>query len=357
MLDALKIANASTGGLSPQENMALTGLAHSLGKDSVIVEVGTFQGGTSRMLAQAAPDSQVYTIDLFDHLDPGYEQPDNLTIFRGTSLDFVQAHPDLTIDLLFIDANHALACVLNDIANFRGMLSETGYLAFHDYTASCMGVIVACNALIEGGGLRDITVTDTLLACRADKTLPLDLDLVIQGAGLIQATEGVLGAHPQPGHRSAEHQALMARLLDSCHGPDAPRFIGRGVRSKLVAALADLDPQGMINSDQVPDNSRECVICSSVVETITTYLCETKKLRPAQCIDSQDFFDYCCLEDLLHNNGDKLAALMAGDFGKELVRALAQKEPQTLRDLYTYRGMSWLFGLNYVMIFSQHLVG
>lgn len=131
-------------------------------KPKSIVEIGVFDGSSSRVLISHFPDAEIYLIDpwraegyvgtegagkkgrqlLSQELWDGYyetvsrdfEDYPNVRIIRTTSIEASNRLSDF--DLIFLDADHSYKHVLNDIKAWLPKLNQNGLFICHDYGSS-----------------------------------------------------------------------------------------------------------------------------------------------------------------------------------------------------------------------------
>lgn len=131
----------------------LPGLFAELGY-AVGVEVGTEQGFYAETLCQGVPGLHLYCVDAWDayneyrdhrsqsKLDRFYDEaverlaPFHVDIVRQRSMDAVGQFDDGSLDFVYIDANHEIPYVLNDICAWRQKVRSGGVVAGHDYYKS-----------------------------------------------------------------------------------------------------------------------------------------------------------------------------------------------------------------------------
>jgi predicted O-methyltransferase YrrM len=113
---------------------------------SSILEVGSYQGGSILLLADALlPGSRICLVDLCDrkHAVPKLEQAVDylrqegfvVTLIRGDSADYGvynQASQHDEFDACFIDGCHKTAMVIHDYMWYRTLVRDNGLIAFHD---------------------------------------------------------------------------------------------------------------------------------------------------------------------------------------------------------------------------------
>jgi predicted O-methyltransferase YrrM len=112
----------------------------------ILVEVGTFEGATTRELAEST-SGQVYSMDVFFSGRSGICYPEviarhhcrkrsNVTILKGASVDVGRTFSQ-PVDFLFIDADHSYEGVKMDWSMWFPKVKVNGIIALHDckYTA------------------------------------------------------------------------------------------------------------------------------------------------------------------------------------------------------------------------------
>lgn len=110
-----------------------------LGKHSVIVEIGTAQGGSAYIFAQSTLEkhARIYSYDIL----PSQEAFENLHglhvhIIAKSSADGAREWQQTCgspIDLLFIDGSHTLEDVYRDFTSWFPYVKVGGKILFHDY--------------------------------------------------------------------------------------------------------------------------------------------------------------------------------------------------------------------------------
>lgn len=130
---------------SPLERVALVEIAMEVPWDGIIFEVGSLYGGTTALLALAAPDAKVITVDDFawypEDWNYGPTSPDllyenmrkvgavNVEVYKGDSRTMGEKW-ETPIDLLWIDGGHSFEFVRADLENFG---PHAAVIALHDW--------------------------------------------------------------------------------------------------------------------------------------------------------------------------------------------------------------------------------
>ena len=159
-------------------------LAAKVAKTKAIVEVGVFQGGSLRVIAENAK-GPVYGVDtwgLEGAYASGSENPGkygidnmhkarahcaglkNLTLTRAFSHDAAADYDGPKIGLFYLDAEHTHAAVLADFAAWAPHFAKGCVVAFDDYRPRTQGVMDAVDELVTAGRLADVRVVDDRLA-------------------------------------------------------------------------------------------------------------------------------------------------------------------------------------------------
>ena len=130
------------------EAQKLYDCADNLPKNSVVVEIGTYRGGSAAIMA-AAIKGTVYTIDPDIQLagnslfDKGIFFLNNVQFIKGRSED-IEWEEGKLIDMLFIDGSHFYVDVHKDIGKWVPKVKDGGFICFHDY-GSHTDVTIAIN--------------------------------------------------------------------------------------------------------------------------------------------------------------------------------------------------------------------
>lgn len=102
------------------------------------IEVGVFEGETSKRIIEALPaGGQFIGIDINDYRTPeaikAYSTPGiAIDFFHGNSLDVAQLLPNNHFDMIFIDGDHSWEHVIKEFKSYEPKLSRNGFFVYHD---------------------------------------------------------------------------------------------------------------------------------------------------------------------------------------------------------------------------------
>lgn len=130
------LARRGIGESDPKHADFLLNLVSLLPPNPVVVEVGTFKGGTAREFALVRPDATVYCVDIHKHADWDANileanVQDRVKFIQGISWE--SAHLVPMADMVYIDADHDYNSVLKDIIAWTPKVKYDGILAGDDY--------------------------------------------------------------------------------------------------------------------------------------------------------------------------------------------------------------------------------
>lgn len=173
-----------TSGISPREipNVGRDNLAqlfHYLDY-RVGVEIGTERGLFARTICENNPQLKLYCVDPYkayrgyrEHrsqkkLDGFYEEAqDRLAEFnrdvvfiRAPSIEAVHGFQDESLDFIFVDGNHSLLHVIQDLCYWIPKVRKGGCVSGHDFirrqhTGYAMHVVQAVHAYTDSYGIKD----------------------------------------------------------------------------------------------------------------------------------------------------------------------------------------------------------
>jgi predicted O-methyltransferase YrrM len=168
----------SHGWAMPEHELLTLGAIIRMTKPRFVVEFGTFQGGSTLvMAANIDPGGRIVTIDLdpsqrtsHEHgLGTGLLEFDLGSLFRGTRFEpMIEQRWSNTLnvagddllgkaDLVFVDADHTYPFAKHDTAKALTFVRPGGWIVWHDYTwlpehSECAGVTRAVNEFFQRHG-------------------------------------------------------------------------------------------------------------------------------------------------------------------------------------------------------------
>jgi predicted O-methyltransferase YrrM len=106
------------------------------------------------------------TLDIFRDIIVKIGLGDFIEPYKGSSADFVE-QIRAPLRMVFIDGDHTYEGVIKDIVSLADMLTENGFLCFHDYSSSFPGVVRAVDEyVINSESYGDIYQVKDLLIAR-----------------------------------------------------------------------------------------------------------------------------------------------------------------------------------------------
>jgi len=142
-------------------------LVDMIPRDSTMIEIGSYMGESTMMLASSKLFKKIYAIDPHDGKEPfndytGYDWEfvkkefhlntryfDNITLISDFNYNVVDMFDDESIDFIYIDADHEYDSVKRDIELYLPKLKKTGIIGGHDYNENLWeGVFHAVNDIL-----------------------------------------------------------------------------------------------------------------------------------------------------------------------------------------------------------------
>lgn len=143
--------------MNQAEAQKLYDCAKRLPEDAVVVEIGTYRGGSAAIMA-AAIQGKVYSIDIEPDLTDleswagsqgvADEVIKKILFIKGSSEEAAEKF-DKPIDMLFIDGSHFYVDVHKDISNWVPKVKDNGIICFHDYGSHTDVTIAVNEALMK----------------------------------------------------------------------------------------------------------------------------------------------------------------------------------------------------------------
>ena len=171
-------ARAQVGWFSRGEARELYGLACAVPTEQCIVEIGSYAGRATVVLAHSRRN--VIAIDplVFGTKPTGTWEigPEHVAEFEKV----LEAYPNIEwqrvastaaalptspVGLLFIDGDHDAPAPLDDYRHFESSLAPGATVCFHDYKV-CAGVTEAADALVAEGRVERVRLRERLFVAR-----------------------------------------------------------------------------------------------------------------------------------------------------------------------------------------------
>ena len=168
-------ASSHVGWFSRGEARELFALACEVPEGQVIVEIGSYAGRATVVLAHSG--RKVITVDplVFGtkptgtwEVGPEHEEAFRSVLARHSNVEWLRVPslaaplPTAPVGLLFIDGDHDAPAPLEDFRHFEPALAPRAWVCFHDYKV-CAGVTEAADSLITEGALERVRLRERLL--------------------------------------------------------------------------------------------------------------------------------------------------------------------------------------------------
>jgi len=182
MIEELIKKWSNPGYTTANEHRLILNLIDKLKTSYPIVEIGTWEGRTTAMMAEFCSlkslENKIIGIDTFQVFDYYGEiklAPDktiteknilpfsNVSLIEGFSNDEKVIKQIDKVSLLFIDGNHSYSAVQSDITNWFPKVQE--YCLFHDYN------LPDISAAIRKSGLKIDKIIDTIAVIKKDENI------------------------------------------------------------------------------------------------------------------------------------------------------------------------------------------
>jgi hypothetical protein len=124
-------------------------ISNHLNENSIVCEVGSFQGASSELFALTC--KMVYCVDIFNYpvdLPESYEvtfdkmaaRYSNIIKIVGESTEVAKQFPDHFFDFVYLDASHDYESARADILAWKNKVKLNGFIGGHDYLVNKFGV-------------------------------------------------------------------------------------------------------------------------------------------------------------------------------------------------------------------------
>lgn len=184
-----------------EEPDCLAAWAEAVPQGGCIVEIGTADGGSARIMREVSPQNKVdiYTVDIAPS-ENAYKllAETDVQIIRTASSEFAARwDTERKIDLLFIDGDHSFKGVYEDFISWAPHLAKNGKVLFHDVDPSArgglahFGVQVFVDGIIHAGILANPLQQYRFVYGEFEKTLLDKLNCALF-VGTLQRMDGQL---------------------------------------------------------------------------------------------------------------------------------------------------------------------
>ncbi len=146
-----KLIKDGKGSIWDHETFVLHHFARACNRPGArMLEIGTLVGFSALVLAEAAPQAEIFTLNPAEHeviqAQRNLASYPNVRVLQTTSWDYLPEYDGMPIDLIFVDGDHKHCA--QDVPWWEHLWAG-GWMLFHDFDANSPGVIRAVDALCE----------------------------------------------------------------------------------------------------------------------------------------------------------------------------------------------------------------
>lgn len=114
--------------------LGFIGLLQHIGKRESILEIGTYKGESTSIIAATGYYDKIYTCDITNHAKFDiFSTFDNIQSITGDSDTVIHSFDDNSLDVIYIDGSHEYEQVCRDIDNSLLKIKKGGFICGHDY--------------------------------------------------------------------------------------------------------------------------------------------------------------------------------------------------------------------------------
>ncbi|UJX41080.1 class I SAM-dependent methyltransferase [Desulfovibrio sp. JY] len=293
------------------ERLALACTGSSLQEGSIIIEVGSAYGGSAYIFTETAPTSSLYCIDIADSLDDSLIDRSKLSFFKGTAPDFLRYHPDINIDLLYIDGDHRFDGVFLDFMTLAPRVREGGLILFHDVDSFHPGVYTFVETLKRNWPACAFQQIDKLCIFKKSEDIPqIPMDEYTTTLEFMSLSFNKESMGPED----------LLSFTSAVFNKNSI-YIGKGKRGLLGSKLLGLNFDSFIDSDQVTKRDGKYFVFSTFYQTIRHFLISKKCISPENIFFFDDsILSYYIYNDMFKNGGGVIDTLYPSEMGSKICK-------------------------------------
>jgi hypothetical protein len=309
------------------EKLFLAYVAATLPQGSLIVEVGTYTGGSANLLGLASEGrARVVSIDTNKPEDLSLLDQVGAEFFLGDAESYRAARSE-PIDLLFIDGDHSFSGVRLDYERLAPLVRPGGIVAVHDFDINHLGVKLFCDGLLRAGCLEQWRCTQRLLVGRPVQGRPIPtadhyVDAIDRFMQVYDKSEYCKGWRKRD-------QPLENFLYDFPTKLENVYFVRGSVRCRFLIPFFDLPLSRFISADQASDPTAKYYLCGYDTERTFETLRVHKKI-PAHNVSSLNDFlvSMHIMRDILDNKGEKCLRMARNELEREIIEKAFLRLPE-----------------------------
>jgi len=317
MVDYFKIINAPAH-MTKDEKIFLSYVTAALPQGSLVVEVGTYTGGSAYLIGLASEGRcRIVSLDINVPADLSLLEKVGAEFFHGDAARY-RAERDEPIDLLFIDGDHSFSGARVDYETLSPLVKPAGLVSLHDFDFPHFGVKLFGDTLLRTGCLKQWHASQRLLLGRhnPERLPPSAADYAATVELLMQVYDN---------SDYCKGWKKMEQALENIFFPISASFenvyiVRSSPRCLFLHYFYNIDRSRYISPEEASDTKAMYYVCTYDVDKALEVLRVHKRIPNDQIKVFNDFHvSYQILQDLVANKGEKCLRVARNEMEREII--------------------------------------